>query len=79
MSPFAIVVLVIGLPLILVAAGFVILATKAFSGQDARAQRAQTLEAARQLEKTLSAMETRLTALEDIILAPEVKKGGDHD
>jgi hypothetical protein len=79
MSPFAIVLLVIGLPLMLVAVGFVILVTKAFSGQDGRAQRVQTLEAARQLEKTLSAMETRLTALEDILLAPEAKQGGAHD
>lgn len=79
MSPFAIVLLVIGLPLILVAVGFIILVTKAFSGQDGRVQRVQTLEAARQLEKTLSAMETRLTALEDIFLAPEAKKGGAHD
>lgn len=72
-------IIIIGLPLILVAAGFLILATKAFSGQGGRAETAQTLETARQLERTLSAMETRLGALEDIILSAQGQKGEKHD
>lgn len=82
MSVATIFLVVIGLPLILIAIGFVVLVVKAFSGPDDRAQRAQTLETARGLERALSALETRLTALEDIILTanPDRKKGGEpHD
>lgn len=78
MSAAVALIVVIGLPLILVGVGFVIMATKIFSGGNSQVERAQTLEAARQLERTLSRLETRLTALEDIILAgDETKKGGD--
>lgn len=62
-------IVVIGLPLILIGIGFVIIATKIFGGGDSQAERAKTLEAARQLERTLGALEARLTALEDIILS----------
>ncbi len=80
MSPAVVLIIVIGVPLILIAVGFVVLATKVFSGGDRRVERAQTLEAARQLERTLTALETRLGALEDIILSSDSRKGGgDHD
>ena len=78
MGAAAVLFLIIGVPLILIAIGFIVLVTKVFSGPDARAERAQTLEAARHLERTLSALETRLSALEDIILSSG-QKGGDHD
>lgn len=63
------VIIIIGLPLILIGLGFFLLTLRAFRSGDARAEKAQTLELARQLERTLSTMEARLTALEDIILS----------
>lgn len=66
-------IVIIGLPLILIGGGFFLLALRAFRGGEARAEKSQTLELARQLERALSAMETRLTALEDLILASEDK------
>lgn len=69
MSVAVALIVIIGLPLILIGIGFVIIATKIFGGGDSQMERIQTLEAARQLERTLSTLETRLTALEDIILS----------
>ncbi len=72
--------IVIGLPLILLGAGFFLLTLRAFRGGDARAEKAQTLELARQLERSLSAMETRLGALEDIILSSrDAEKTGEGE
>lgn len=79
MSLAAALITVIGLPLILLALGFVIIAIKVFGGGSNRLERGQTLEAARQLERSLSAMENRLTALEDILLSADAKKGGIND
>lgn len=79
MSLVAALTIVIGLPLILLALGFVIIAIKVFGGGSNRLERGQTLEAARQLERSLSAMENRLTALEDILLSADAKKGGIND
>lgn len=80
MSAFAFaLVIIIGLPLILVGVGFVVIATKIFNGGNSQVERAQTLEAARQLERTLSRLETRLTALEDIILSGRDAQGGDKN
>lgn len=79
MSLVAALAIVIGLPLILLALGFVIIAIKVFGGGSNRLERGQTLEAARQLERSLSAMESRLTALEDILLSADAKKGGIND
>ena len=59
--------LIIGLPLTLLSLGFFIIAVKVFSGWG-RAERTQTLEAARRLELALGGLERRLAALEDIIL-----------
>lgn len=74
---------VIGLPLILIGLGFFLLTLRAFRGGDARAERAQTLELARQLERTLGALETRVAAIEDILLSGGDRRGareeGDHD
>ena len=75
MGPAAVIMFVIGVPLILIGIGFIILVTKVFSNSDGRAERAQTLEAARHLEKTLNSMEARLSALEDILLSSTPKKG----
>lgn len=75
MSVAVVLIVVIGLPLILVGVGFVAMATKIFNGGNSQAERAQTLEAARQLERTLTRLETRLTALEDIILAGDEGPG----
>lgn len=78
MGAAAVIVLVIGVPLALMAIGFIILVSKVFGDNDGRVDRAQTLEAARQLERTLNALEARLGALEDIILSADTKrKGGD--
>lgn len=79
MSVAAALIIIIGLPLILIGIGFVVMATKIFSGDGGQAERAQTLEAARQLERVLSALETRLTALEDIILAGDKARPGGRD
>lgn len=78
MGPASIFMLIIGLPLILIGIGFLILVTKVFGGDDGRAERAQTLEAARHLEKTLNSLESRLSALEDILLAGSPKNGGQN-
>lgn len=69
--------IIVGLPLILIGGGFFLLTLRAFRSGDARAEKAQTLELARQLERSLSALETRLTALEDIILASAEQKSAD--
>ncbi len=66
------IVIIVGLPLILIGGGFFLLTLKAFRGGDARVERAQTLELARKLERTLGAMEARLVALEDIILSAKL-------
>lgn len=76
----AILFLIIGVPLLLVAIGFVVLVTKVFGGTDARAESAQTLEAARHLERTLSTLENRLSALEDVIMSTDSRgKGGENE
>jgi len=62
--------LIVGLPLTLLSLGFLIIAIKAFSGWG-RSERTQTLEAARRLERTLNSLESRLGALEDIIIGQE--------
>jgi len=80
MGFFAILALIIGVPLLLIAIGFVVLVTKVFGGPDARAERSQTLEAARHLERNLSALENRLSVLEDIIMSTDGRgKGGSND
>ncbi|MDR0354527.1 MAG: hypothetical protein LBJ64_02145 [Deltaproteobacteria bacterium] len=60
--------LIIGVPLILVALGFFLLCLRWLRSKDQRASQAQLLEAAVQLNATLSVLEGRLTALEDILL-----------
>jgi hypothetical protein len=67
--------LVVGLPLTFLSLGFFVIAVKVFSGWG-RAERTQTLEAARRLELTLNSLESRLGALEDIILAGQEDRGG---
>jgi ABC-type nickel/cobalt efflux system permease component RcnA len=69
--------LIIGLPLTLLSLGFLIIAIKVFSGWG-RAERTQTLEAARRLERTLNSLENRLGALEDIIFTGQ-EGGGNHE
>ena len=63
------IMLIVGLPFILIGVGFFLLALKAFRSGDARTETAHTLEQARRLEQTLSGLESRLTALEDIIIS----------
>ena len=79
MSLAAALTIVIGAPLILIALSLVILAVKIFRDGDHRQERAQTVETARRLERALSGLENRLSALEDIILAANHWKGADHD
>ena len=66
--------LVVGLPLTFLSLGFFVIAVKVFSGWG-RAERTQTLEAARRLERTLNSLENRLGALEDIVLAGQKGRG----
>jgi len=66
--------LVVGLPLTFLSLGFFVIAVKVFSG-GGRAERTQTLEAARRLERTLNSLENRLGALEDIVLAGQKGRG----
>mgnify|MGYP003623922965 CR=1 FL=1 len=75
MSALAALIILIGLPLILLAIGFVIIAVKIFGGGSDRLERGQTLEAARQIERSLALMENRLSALEDILLSADRRKG----
>lgn len=77
MSAATLFIIIIGLPIVLIGAGFFLLTLKAFRCGDARADKAQTLELARQLERTLSVMETRLIALEDIILSSQPAASGE--
>lgn len=79
MSALAALIIIIGLPLILLAIGFVIIAVKIFGGGSDRLERGQTLEAARQIERSLALMENRLSALEDILLSADHRKGGSDD
>ena len=68
MNEFALALaLIIGLPLTFLSLAFLVFAVKAFSGWG-RAERTQTLEAARRLEQALNGLENRLGALEDIVL-----------
>ena len=68
MNEFALALaLVIGLPLTFLSLGFLVIAVKAFSGWG-RAERTQTLEAARRLERALNNLDNRLGALEDLVL-----------
>lgn len=79
MSPIAALIIIIGLPLILLAVGFLVIAVKIFGGGSERLERGQTLEAARQIERSLAAMESRLNALEDILLSAGQRKGASDD
>lgn len=79
MSPIAALIMIIGLPLILMAAGFLVIAVKIFGSGSERIERGQTLEAARQIERSLAAMESRLNALEDILLNKGQRKGTSDD
>lgn len=76
MGAVAAVMLAVGVPLLLIALGFVFIVTKVFGGSDGRVESARTLELARQLELTLGKLESRLTALEDIIMSADKDKGG---
>ena len=69
MSTFMMIFLIVGVPLIIMAIGFIVLVTKVFGNSDGRAERAQTLETARQLERTLTTLEKRLEALENIVIS----------
>ncbi|UQZ87900.1 hypothetical protein C4J81_01160 [Deltaproteobacteria bacterium Smac51] len=75
MGPATAIIIIVGLPLILIGGGFFLLTLKAFRSGDARTERAQTLELARKLERTLNSMESRLIALEDIILSSDDHSG----
>jgi hypothetical protein len=69
--------LIVGVPLTLLSLGFLVIAIKVFNGWG-RTERTQTLESARRLERTLNSLETRLGALEDIILIGQ-EGGGNHE
>ena len=71
-------VLIFGLPLTLFGLGFLIIAVKIFRGGGLDEKR-RLAEAARGLERSLSALETRLEALEDIILTEKQKGGPGHE
>ena len=79
MSTVMMILLIIGIPLVLISIGFVILVNKVFGDGDSRAERAQTLEAARQLERTLTALENRIGALEDIVLSSRKTSAFDRE
>jgi hypothetical protein len=62
--------LIIGVPLILLAFGFLLLCLKWLWSKDQRANQVKLLDTAARLDATLSRLEVRLTALEDILLPP---------
>lgn len=74
MSIGILLLIIFGVPLLIIIVLAALLFSKLFS-HDSRAERAETLEAARRLEHSLAALERRLTAIEDIILAQEPAPG----
>jgi hypothetical protein len=68
MDASLLVFLVVGVPLILLALGFLALCLRWIWTRGQRADHSKLLEAARQLDGRLAKLEVRLTALEDILL-----------
>ena len=60
--------LIVGAPLILIALGFLALCLRWVWTRNQRADHGKLLEAARQLDSRLAALEIRLNALEDILM-----------
>ena len=60
--------LIVGVPLILIALGFLALCLRWIWSRGQRADHGKLLEAALQLDQRLAKLEIRLTALEDILL-----------
>jgi hypothetical protein len=61
---------IVGIPLILLTLSGFLLCLKWLWSKDQRANQAKLLETAARLDATLSKLEIRLTALEDILLPP---------
>jgi hypothetical protein len=68
--------LIVGVPLILLALGVFLLCLKYLWSKDQRANQAKLLETAARLDSTLTKMESRLSALEDILLPPAIPPQG---
>ncbi|MDR1486367.1 MAG: hypothetical protein LBT62_00005, partial [Deltaproteobacteria bacterium] len=62
--------LIIGVPLIVVALGIFLLCLRWFFSRDQRANQKKLLETAAKLDEQLINLESRLCALEDILLDP---------
>jgi hypothetical protein len=68
--------LVVGVPLILVALGFLALCLRWIWARGQRADHGKLLEAALQLDGRLAKLEVRITALEDILMGAAPGGGG---
>jgi hypothetical protein len=78
MEPSLLIFLVVGVPLILLALGFLALCLRWIWTRRQRADHGRLLEAARLLDGRLAKLEIRITALEDILLgAPQGGQPGD--
>jgi hypothetical protein len=77
MDKATLVFLVVGLPLILASLGFLALCLRWVWKRDQRADHGKLLEAARLLDGRLAILETRITALEDILLGVPPATGQD--
>ncbi|MDR3204764.1 MAG: hypothetical protein LBV23_08475 [Deltaproteobacteria bacterium] len=77
MDASTVALIVIGGPLTLVALGFFLLCLRFFLRRGQREEVAKTLETALSLDKKLTAVETRLGALEDILLSSSQHSNND--
>ncbi|MDR1545613.1 MAG: hypothetical protein LBU12_02625 [Deltaproteobacteria bacterium] len=71
MEPATLFFLVVGAPLILVGLGFALLCLRWLLTSRRRDDQARLLELAVKIDADLSRLETRLAALEDILMTPE--------
>jgi hypothetical protein len=79
MDTSTLIFLIVGVPAILVALGFVALCLRWLLKRDQRADHGKLLEAARQLDARLATLEVRLTALEDILMGGSAPGGQPQD
>jgi hypothetical protein len=67
-------ILVIGLPLILLALGFFLLSLKLYRSKARQAREDEFISLAQTLERNVNELETRVAALEEIIVGSQIKE-----